>query len=121
MTTTTFAAFALALLALCTPALADTPPRGALRLRVTVHDGATVQSFRVIVGPRLPCATANQRAPEHQIELKACAPDETHLHVEWFTRRGTSEFRGSSALPIEPGSTVTLGSERDAFVEVVQG
>jgi hypothetical protein len=62
---TTFAAFVFALLALCTPALADTPPaRPSFKLRVTVHDGPTVHSFRLVVGPALPCATANQKAPE---------------------------------------------------------
>jgi hypothetical protein len=120
---TTFAAFAFVLLALCSPALADpAPARPSFKLRVTVHDGASVHSFRVIVGPALPCATANQQVPEHQIEIKACAPDDTHLHLEWYTRRGTSESRGSSALPIEPGATFILGSERDTHVEVaIQG
>jgi hypothetical protein len=120
---TTLAAFAFALLALCSPALADpAPARPTFKLRVTVHDGASVHSFRVVVGPALPCATANQKVPEQQIEIKACATDDMHLHIEWYTRRGTSEFRGSSALPVEPGATVVLGSERDAHIEVaIQG
>ena len=117
---TTFAAFAFALLALCTPALADrVSPRPSFRLRVTVHDGGGAHIFRVIVGPTLPCATANEKVTEQQIEIKACAPDDTHLHLEWYTRRGTSESRGSSAVPLEPGATFTLGNERDAHVEVV--
>ena len=121
---TTFAAFAFALVALCTTALADpgAPRSGSFKLRVTVHDGASGRTFLVIVGPQLPCATASERVPEHLIELKACAPSESHLLIEWHTRRGTSESRGSSALPLEPGATITLGSERDARVEVtVQG
>jgi hypothetical protein len=116
---TTFAAFAFALLALCTPALADPGARsGSFKLRVTVHDGASGRTFRVIVGPQLPCATASEKIPEHEIELRACAPSETHILIDWHTRRGTSESRGSSALPLEPGATITLGSERDARVEV---
>jgi hypothetical protein len=115
---TTFAALAFTLLALCSPALADpAPSRPSFKLRVTVHDGASVHSFRVIVGPTL-CATANQRVPERQIEIKACAHDGTHLQLEWYTRHGTSESRGTSAVPVEPGATFTLGNERDAHVEV---
>ena len=119
---TTYAALAFTLLALCSPALADPgSARPSFKLLVTVHDGASVHSFRVIVGPTL-CATANQRGPERQIEIKACAHDGTHLLLEWYTRRGTSESRGSSALPAEPGATFTLGNERDAHVEVaIQG
>jgi hypothetical protein len=117
---TTFAAFAFALLALCTPAFADPggPRSGSFKLRVTVHDGASGRTFQVIVGPHLPCATASEKIPEHQIELKACAPSESHIQIDWYTRRGMSESRGSSAMPLEPGATVTLGSERDARVEV---
>jgi hypothetical protein len=122
---TTFAAFAFALatLALCSTALADTPPaRPSFKLRVTVHDGPSVHTFRLVVGPTLPCATANQKAPEQQIDLRACAPDDAHLQLEWYTRRGTSELRGSSAFPIEPGVTMTLGNDRAAYVEVaIQG
>jgi hypothetical protein len=51
-----------------------------------------------------------------------CAPDDAHLQIDWYTRRGTSELRGSSAFPIEPGATITLGNERNAHVEVaIQG
>jgi hypothetical protein len=121
---TTLVAFTFALLALCTTALADPggPRPASYKLRVTVHDGATGRSFRVIVGPSLPCATASEKVPEYQIELKVCAAHESHGMIDWYTRRGTSESRGSSALPLEPGATVTLGAERDARVEVtVQG
>lgn len=121
---TTLAAFAFVLLALCTPALADpgAPRASSFKLRVTVHDGASGRIFHVIVGPQLPCATASEKVPEHEIELRACAPSESHLQIDWHTRRGASESRGSSAMPLEPGSTVTLGSERDARVEItVQG
>jgi len=116
---TTFAAFAFALLALCSTALADTPPaRPSFRLRVTVVDGPSTHTFRLVVGAALPCATANQKAPDQQIDLRACAPDDTHLQLDWYTRRGTSELRGSSTFPIEPNAKVTLGSERAAHVEV---
>ena len=122
---TTFAAltFAIASVALCSPVFADSvPARPSFKLRVTIHDGASVHSFRVIVGPSLPCATANQKLPEHEVELRACAPDDGHLQIEWHTRRGQNESRGSSAFPIEPGTTVMLGNERDARVEVaIQG
>ena len=117
---TIYAAFAFALLALCTTAFADpgAPRASSFKLRVTVHDGASGRTFKLIVGPQLPCATASEKLPEHQIELKACASNESHMLIDWYTRRGTTESRGSSALPLEPGATVTLGTERDARVEV---
>jgi hypothetical protein len=122
---TTFAALTLAIasVALCSPVFADSPAaRPSFKLRVTVHDGASAHSFRIIVGPALPCATANQKLPEHEVDLRACAPDDNHLQIEWHTRRGANESRGSSAFPIEPGATVTLGNERDARIEVaIQG
>jgi hypothetical protein len=119
--TTTIVAFAFALLALSSPALADNvaaPRPPAFKLRLTLHDGAGSQSFRVVVAPRLPCASASRKAPEQQLELKACMVDDAHLQVDWYTRRGTTEFRGSSILSVDPGATATLGSERDARVEV---
>jgi hypothetical protein len=117
---TTIVAFTFALLALCSPALADTvaPRPPALKLRVTIHDGSQAHSFRVVTGHRRPCATASRKAPEQQVELKICVPDEGHLEIDWYARRGTSEARGSSTLPLEPGATATVGSERDARVEV---
>jgi hypothetical protein len=123
MTTLAALTLAIASVALCSPVFADSAPaRPSFKLRVTVHDGANVHSFRVIVGPSLPCATANQKLPEHEVELRACAPDDSHLQIEWHTRRGQNESRGSSAFPIEPGTTVMLGNERDARIEVaIQG
>lgn len=118
---TTIVAFAFALLALSSSALADTvaPPRPpSFKLRVTVHDGSQAHSFRVNAGHGLPCATASRKLPEQQIDLRICVPDAEHLEIHWYTRRGPSESRGSSTLPLEPGTTGTLGGERDARVEV---
>lgn len=119
--TTTFMAFTFALLALWSPALADSvaaPRPPSFKLRVTLHDGSESHSFRVVIGPRLPCATASRKLPEQQLDFKACAADDAHLEITWYARRGQSEFRGSSVLPLEPGTTATLGSDREARVEV---
>lgn len=117
---TTFVAFTFALLALCSPALADSaPPRPpAFKLRVTVHDGSQAHSFRIGAGPTRPCATASRKVPDQQVELKLCVSDDAHLEITWLARRGASESRGSSTLRLEPGATATLGGERDARVEI---
>lgn len=117
---TTFVALTFALLALCSPALADSgPPRPpAFKLRVTVHDGNQAHSFRIGAGPARPCATASRKIPDQQVEIKVCVSDDAHVEITWFARRGPSESRGSSTLRLEPGATVTLGGERDARVEI---
>jgi hypothetical protein len=114
-------AIALAFLLLSSPARADagTPSRPAsIKLRVTVHDGADDQSFRVVLVPRTGCATASYKLPEREIDLKACASDDTHVQIDWYARRGSSESRGSSTLSIEPGVTTTVGNERGTRVDV---
>jgi hypothetical protein len=117
---TTIAALAFALLALCTPALADAaPPRPpAFKLRVTVHDGSQAHSFRIGAGPTRPCALASRKAVDQQVEVKVCVSDDAHLEINWFSRRGANESHGSSTLRLEPGTTATLGGERDARVEI---
>ena len=115
---TTYLAFALAFFALCSPALADPAPRTTpFKLKVTIHDGDN-HRFRVAVGSRLPCATATRSEGDHRIEFKACVPDDGHLQLEWATRRGASSSSGTSTVPLESGTTVTLGGEEDTRIDV---
>ena len=120
---TTDLAFALAFVALCSPALGDpaladpAPRAAAFKLRVNIHDGEDYR-FRVAVGPRLPCATATRSDGDHRIEFKACVPDDGHLQIEWATRRGPASASGTSTVPLEVGTSVTLGSDQDTRIDV---
>jgi hypothetical protein len=109
----TFAASAFVLLVLCGPALADSasPVRlDSLQVHFTLHDAGSARSFDVIVSPDHPCATASEKSPDHQIELKACVSHDAHLDVEWFTRSSSSEYRSTSSLLLVHGATAELGT-----------
>jgi hypothetical protein len=109
----TIAAAAFVLLTLCGPALADpaSPPRSdSLKVHFALHDAGTARIFDVIVSPDHPCATASERSPEHQIELKACVSRDAHLDVEWSTRSSSGEYRSTSSLVLAPGASAELGA-----------
>jgi hypothetical protein len=109
----TLAASTCLLLFVCGPALADpvAPARpDSLRIHFTQRDAATTRAFDVIVSPDRPCATASEKHPDHEIELKACVSDDTHLDVEWFTRNAAGEYRSTSSVPVTRGQTTELGT-----------
>ena len=90
---TTFAAFAFVLLALCTPALADSPPPrpAPMKIRVSLHDANPTRSFDVMVSPDGPCASAKHKLADQQFELKACAAPGAHLTIEWEVQDAAGE------------------------------
>jgi hypothetical protein len=107
-TMTTFATFAFVFLALCTPALADSPqpPRSeALKIRLSLKDGSAVRDYNVIVSPDNSCATAIQKSQDRDVELKACASRDGHLAIDWRVRSGSSEYHSTSSISSDHGST----------------
>lgn len=107
------AAASFSLLLLCGPALADSgsPARSdSLRVHFALRDAATTRAFDVIVSPDHPCATASEKDPAHQIELKACVSNDAHLDIEWSTRSSSGEYRSTSSLPLVHGVTAELGA-----------
>ena len=109
---TTFAAFAFVLLALCTPALADSPPPrpAPMKIRVSLHDANPTRSFDVMVSPDGPCASAKHKLADQQFELKACAAPGAHLTIEWEVHDAAGEYRSISSIPFEHGATAELGT-----------
>jgi len=108
---TTFAAFAFVLLALCSPALADPPPRPApMKIRVSLHESNTTRSFDVMVSPDGPCAEASHKVAERLFALKTCASHDARLMIEWEVRDATNVYRSTSSMPFEPGATAELGT-----------
>ena len=109
----TLAAAAFAFLILCGPALADSaaPARpDSLRLHFALHDAATTRLFDVIVTSEHPCATVEEKLPNHQIEIKACLTNDAHLDVEWSTSSPSGEYRSTSSLALPRGTTAELGT-----------
>lgn len=101
------------LLALCTPALADTaaPPRPApTKIRLSVHADNTTRDYDVMVSSDDRCAVANHKAADQQIELQACASRDSHLTIHWEVRSSAGEYHSSSSIPFEHGTTADLGS-----------
>ena len=108
-----FAASGFALLFLCGPALAESrsPARlDSIKVHFALHDAATTRLFDVIVSPDHPCATASEKSPDHQIELKACVTPDAHLDIEWYTRSASSEYRSTSSIALVHGATAELGA-----------
>lgn len=110
----TLAGSGFVLLLLCGPALADPAPPArsdSVKVRFALRDAAASnRTFDVIVSPDHPCATADERDPDHHIELKACVTGDAHLDVEWSTRSSSSEYRSTSSLPLVHGATAELGT-----------
>jgi hypothetical protein len=110
---TTFATFTLVLLALCTPALADTaapPPPAPTKIRFSVHQANTTRDFDVMVSSDDRCAVARHKAADEQIELQACASHDSHLTINWDVRSSAGEYHSTSSIPFEHGTTADLGS-----------
>jgi len=110
---TTLAAFTFVLLAFCTPALADSapPPRAVpSKIRFSVQGDGLTRSFDVMVSPEERCASASHKLADQQVEINACATRDAHLTIHWEVRGPTGEFRSSSSIPFEHGSTAELGS-----------
>jgi hypothetical protein len=102
---------------LCGPALADPqpPPRTApesLKVRFAQHDPSSSRTFDVRVGADGPCATANEKLPEHEIELRACVASGSRLDIMWFTRGAWGEYHSTSSLPFVAGATAELGTAK---------
>jgi hypothetical protein len=109
----TFAAAFAILFTLCGPALADSGPPArseSFKVRFTLHDAATARTFDVQVGAASPCATANEKLPDHEIELKACVSAGSQLDIMWSSRSARGEYRSTSSLPLAHGATAELGT-----------
>ena len=109
---TTFAAFSFVLLALCTPALADSadPPRPvSARIRFSLHEASVTRSFDVMVSDEQ-CAFASTKHADQRIEIKACVQRGTQLMIDWEVRSAAGEYRSTSSMPFEHGATAELGS-----------
>jgi hypothetical protein len=109
----TLAASACLLLFVGGPALADPAPPArpdSLKIHFAQRDAQALRAFDVIVSPARPCATASEKNPDQQIELKACLSDDAHLDVEWFTRTAAGEYRSTSSLPVTRGQTTEIGT-----------
>jgi hypothetical protein len=131
----TLAASAVVLVTLCAPALAD-PPREDLKIRFALRDTTTTQ-LDVIVGAGNPCATASEKHPGREIELRACMTDPTHvdgrglpptgsaaegrrgsIDVAWSTRSAWGEYSSTSSLSIAHGTIAELGSAQGPHLTV---
>jgi hypothetical protein len=109
----TAAAAAAILFTLCAPALADSGPpehSESLKVRFTLHDPATTRTFDVLVGSASPCATASEKLPDHEIELRACVSKGSQLDIMWFSHSAWGEYRSTSSLPFVHGATAELGT-----------
>lgn len=108
----TFATSALLLLTLCAPALADTaqPPRSQLKIRFSVKEGASARDFTVVLPSDGPCASATQKAPDHEIDIRACPSHDAHLMLDWRVRGPSGEYHSTSSIPFERGTTAELGT-----------
>jgi hypothetical protein len=105
------AATGAVLFTLCGPALADPSAPAPRKVHFALRDTArTPHTFDVTVGERTPCATASEKVPDHQIELRACVSGRAQLDIEWSSRSAWGEYRSTSSLPFVPGATVELGS-----------
>lgn|GEM_PF-6846469 len=105
----TLAASLVVAASLCAPALADAPPRADLKIRFALRDTSTT-SFDVMVGAGNPCATANEKHSDREVQLRACMTDAGHLDVSWSTRSAWGEYSSTSSLPITRGAAAELGS-----------
>ena len=114
-----FATAALAVLALCAPAVADPaqPPPTQFKIRFTMRD-ATTQVVDVMVSTASPCATATRKRPDHEFELRACATHDLRLDLDWASRGAGGEYRSSSSMLLAHGATAELGSERGPHLTV---
>ncbi len=105
----TLAASLVLIGSLCAPALADPPPRADLKIRFALRDTATTH-FDVMVGAGNPCATANEKHSDREVQLRACMTDAGHLDVSWSTRSAWGEYSSTSSVPVSHGSVAELGS-----------
>jgi len=132
-----FAASTFVLLALCGPALADTPrhtspalpalpapavppaspapsippaPPASLNIRFVVHAGAATRTHDVIVAGDRRCASVSEKVPDHQDEITVCTSEDSHLDIDWFTRASSSEYRSKASVVLGHGATAELGS-----------
>lgn len=117
----TFAAAVAILFTLCGPALADSGPpdhtdhtdrTDSLKVRFALHDSTTTRTFDVVVGASGPCATASEKLPDHEVELRACVSDRSQLDIVWFMRSAWGEYRSTSSLPFVAGATAELGTAK---------
>ena len=109
----TFATAFAILFTLCGPALADPGPAersDSLKIRFAVRDTSTTRTFDVRVGAGSPCATASEKLPEHEIDLRACVSGGSRLDIAWFTRSAWGEYRSESSIPFVAGATAELGT-----------
>jgi hypothetical protein len=118
----TFAAAFAILFTLCAPALADTGPPArpeSFKVRFTLHDTTTTRTFDVVVGAASPCATVNEKLPDHEVELRGCVSAGSQLDIAWFTRSSWGEYRSTSSLPFVHGATAELGTANGPRLAVV--
>jgi hypothetical protein len=110
------------LFTLCGPALADSSApahSGPRKVRFALRDTTdTTRTFDLIVGELTPCATASEKVPDHQIELRACVSGHAQLDIEWFSRSAWGEYRSTSSLPFVSGATAELGSAKGPHLGV---
>jgi hypothetical protein len=102
------AASTIVLVTLCAPALAE-PPRADVKIRFALRDTTTTH-FDLMIGAANPCATANEKHPDREVQLRACMTDAGHLDVVWSTRSAWGEYSSTSSLPIARGTNAELGS-----------
>jgi hypothetical protein len=124
---TTFTVAAIVLFSLCAPLFADSaaPPPSTVKVRFALREPDLTRSFDVIVAPDRPCATASDRKPDRQVELKACIVRDS-LDIEWMSRKSvttstgssSSEYRSTSSVKIVRGETTELGSSEGPRLSV---
>ena len=112
----TLAASTAVLVTLCAPALAE-PAKDDLKIRFALRDTTTTH-FDVMVGASNPCATASEKHPGREIQLRACLTDAAHIDVAWSTRSAWGEYSSTSSVPVAHGTIAELGSARGPHLTV---
>ena len=105
---------------LCAPALADPPPSppSSIKIHFALRDApAAPRTFDVVVAPSAPCATVDQKQPDHEIALTACASNRL-LDLRWYSRTAAGEYRSQSSIALAHGTTAQLGSGDGPRLEV---
>jgi hypothetical protein len=109
---TTFAAFAFAFVALCSPAFADPAPArpASLALRLVVNAGGAPRSYDVLVTTDHRCAMASQKRADHEDNITVCTSDEGRLDIEWWMRDAATEYHSKDSVVLARGASAELGS-----------
>src|SRR5690242_1772438 len=95
----TFAALAVALVALSSPAIAGAPQTpGSLNLHLVINAAGAPRAYDLVVTTDHRCALASQRRGDVEDNITVCTSDEGRLDIEWFTRSAGSDYHSKGSV-----------------------